>query len=216
MIILDIETSGLTDHNGIWQIGSLEFENPNNYFLEEGRIDDIDEIDKMALRVTGKTEAELRDTSKQSQEQLIMNYLNWVKLQKEKVIWGSSISWDIQRIQSKCIRYGEQMHKFFLDFHGRRGFDIEQLAQDIYKKIHGEYLFGKNLTHEMSLKKTLELCGVPGERILTYGPKIIKEGKVHKALEDCKLEAECLSRLEFGKNKFREYSKYKIPKYLLK
>ena len=45
MIVVDIETSGMLDSNvGIWQIGAVEFENPSNTFLEDGRIDDSDVV----------------------------------------------------------------------------------------------------------------------------------------------------------------------------
>ena len=77
MIVLDIEASGLDSGRcGIWQIGALDFENPDNYFLEEGRIDDEDIVEQDALKVIGKEESELRDKTKQSQKQLIINFLN--------------------------------------------------------------------------------------------------------------------------------------------
>ena len=58
MIVLDIETTGalFPDKRGIWQIAAMEFENPKNFFFQEARIDDSDEIDQIALEITGKTE----------------------------------------------------------------------------------------------------------------------------------------------------------------
>jgi len=45
MMVFDIETSGTNFYKcGIWQIGALELENPENTFLQEGRIDDKDKI----------------------------------------------------------------------------------------------------------------------------------------------------------------------------
>ena len=38
MIVLDIETSGLTSDCGIWQIGAIDLTNPKNYFLEECKL----------------------------------------------------------------------------------------------------------------------------------------------------------------------------------
>ena len=73
---LDIETTGInTGEGGIWQIGAFELENPESYFLQEGRIDDEDKIMEEALKITEKTEEELRDKNKQSQKQLILNFL---------------------------------------------------------------------------------------------------------------------------------------------
>ena len=79
MIILDIETTGI-DFNkcGIWQIGALDFYNPENYFLEEARIDDEDLIEEGALKINGKIEQELRDPKKQSQKQLLENFFELI------------------------------------------------------------------------------------------------------------------------------------------
>ena len=79
MIVTDIETTGLTGRNGIWQIGCLEFENPSNDFLGECRIDDEDIIYEIALKLTGKTEKDLRDPNKRSQKTLIREYLDFVE-----------------------------------------------------------------------------------------------------------------------------------------
>jgi hypothetical protein len=57
---------------------------------------------------------------------------------------------------------------------------------------------------------------LPEERMLMGGEDIKKQGKSHNALEDCKLEGECFSRLMYGRNIFPGYSKYKIPEVLRK
>ena len=133
MIILDIESSGLdTGKCGIWQIGAFELENPKNYFLQEGRIDDEDEVTEDALKIIGKTEEELRDKNKQSQKQLILNYLDWRKTCKEKITFGHNIGWDISFIQNKCLRYGI-MDKF-REVMGQRSIDLHTEAQEKYKE----------------------------------------------------------------------------------
>ena len=78
-IVMDIESSGLDKVKcGIWQIGAIDL-NDNEEFLEESRIDDEDFVEEDALKVIGKTEEELRDKNKQSQEKLIMNFFDWIK-----------------------------------------------------------------------------------------------------------------------------------------
>jgi len=212
MIILDIESSGLdTGRCGIWQIGSIELENQENYFLQEGRIDDEDEIIKDALKITGKTEAELRDINKQSQKQLILNYLDWRKTCKEKITFGHNVGWDISFIQNKCLRY-EIMDKF-REVMGQRAIDLHTNAQEKYKKIYGRYLLKENGCSDMNLAKVLRLCGIPDQRKQEDKGKISEQGTPHNALEDCKLEGECYSRIKYGKNLFPEYSKFKIPEY---
>ena len=203
MIVLDIETSGLDiGKNGIWQIGAMDLDKPENYFLQEARIDNEDIVMEEALKVIGKTEEELRDKNKQSQKQLIINYLDWKKICKEKLTMGQNVGWDLIFIQNKCLRYG--IIDKFREVAGQRGMDLQTIAQEKHKELYGKYLLKENGNSDMSLKKVLEFCGMEDNR------------GTHNALEDCKLEGECYWRLEYGKNLFPEYSQYKIPKELEK
>lgn len=218
MIVLDIESSGIdTGRCGIWQIGAIELENLRNYFLQEARIDDEDVIEEGALKITGKTEEELRDRKKQSQKQLILNFLEWMKTCREKLILGQNIGWDLNFIQNKCLKY-EIMDKFRESL-GQRGIDLHTKAQDKYEEIYGKYSLKEKGSSDMNLSKILNFCGLPDERIKMkegYTTEVEKEGTSHNALEDCKLEGECYYRLKYGKNLFPEFSKYKIPLYLEK
>ena len=57
MIVVDLEMSGLDMANcGIWQIGAVDLNNPQEIFFEEGRIDDEDVVQSEALKVIGKTD----------------------------------------------------------------------------------------------------------------------------------------------------------------
>jgi len=216
MIVLDIETSGIdTGRCGIWQIGSIDLNHPENYFLEEARIDNEDVIGPTALEVTGKTEKELRDTKKQSQKQLILNYLNWRETCKEKITTGQNVGWDLNFIQNKCLKYGI-MDKFRKST-GQRGIDLQTIAQEKYKELYGKYLLKENGNSGMNLFEVLNFCGIPDQRKKVDDKgNISKEGTAHSALEDCELEGECYWRLENGKILFPEYTQYKIPKELEK
>ncbi len=212
MIVLDIETSGLGARMGIWQIGAIELENLQNYFLQEARIDDGDLVEEGALKVTGKTERELRDISKQSQNQLIINYLDWFERLHNRIICGWNVGWDVTKIEDKCISYDLQAR--FIDVHGIRIIDLQTLAQEKYLELYKKYLLKENGANAMSLPKALEFCGIIDERIEVRGPSIMKEGRPHDALGDCRLEAEIFFRLKYGRNLFPEFSKFEIPEYL--
>ena len=178
------------------------------------RIDDDDFVEEGALKVTGKNEGELRDKGKQPQERMISNYLDWVNMQEEKLFCGQNVGWDISMIQAKSTKYN--IHKKFLDIHSQRGMDLHTMAQERYFDIHGKYLKKETGQSAFNLGKTLEFCGISDERINVRGSEIVKEGKFHNALEDCKLEGECFSRIVYGKNLFEEFKKFKIPDYLRK
>jgi DNA polymerase III epsilon subunit-like protein len=215
MIVLDIETSGIhTGDCGIWQIGAIDLENTKNYFLEEGRIDDEDIVTESALIVTGKTEKELRDKNKQSQKQLILNFLDWTKKCKEKLYVGQNVGWDINFIQNKCVDYN--IIDEFRESAGQRGMDLHTFAQNRYHEVKNQYLLRERGLSDMNLKNILDFCGIPDKRRQMGRGEVKEEGTDHNALEDCKLEAECFSRLVYGKNLFPEYAKFKIPRELTK
>lgn len=214
MISFDIETSGLDSGKcGIWQIGAVELENPSNYFLEESRIDDDDQVEEGALKVTGMSEEQMRDKTKQSQKELIINFIEWARGCSEKMLLGQSVGFDIMMLQNKSRRYGIE-EKFNLI--GYRTMDLHTITQLKYLQMTGGYLLKDDGKSNMSLTKVLELCGLSDNRVYVKGEEILKKGSPHNALEDAKLTAECFSRLIYGKNLFPEYSKFKIPEELLK
>ncbi len=216
MIVLDIESSGLdTGKCGIWQIGAIELENPENQFLEEARIDNEDLVQEGALRITGKTEQELRDSNKQSQKKLILNFIEWAKICKDRIIIGHNIGWDLIILQNKCIKYN--LHKELRKTIGFKGLDTYSIAQLKHFEIKGDFAFKEDGRGDMGLHKVLEFCGMQDNRInLDDNDEIEKEGTLHNALEDAKLTGECFSRLMYGKNLLQEFAKFKIPEELKK
>ena len=214
MIVVDIETSGgYPTKYGIWQIGALEFENPENQFLEEARIDDEDEINEEALKVTGKTEEELRDPNKQSQKELLDNFFKWFEARKMKTLLCHLPEFDQGFLRCKARKYFD-IDPFWPDSH--RPFDLHTTAQVKFFEINGKFLTKDDNNSDMGLRNILKLCGIEDERRSIREGKISREGKPHNAFEDAKLTAECFSRLVYGKNLFPEYAKFKIPGELTK
>ena len=217
MIILDIETSGIyLETHGIWQIGALDFYNPQNTFLEEARIDDEDEIEPSALKVTGTTESYLRNSNKQSQKKLIENFFKWAGTVKIKNPVCQNPQFDVGFINYKARKYNVQsnlsdLDKFTPFYH--HSFDLHSIAQTRYEQINSKLLIEENQS-KMRLSKILEFCGLEDKRIKMKDGEVEKEGSPHNALEDAKLIAECFSRIICGKQLLKEFSKYKIPEYL--
>jgi DNA polymerase III epsilon subunit-like protein len=202
MIVVDIETSGL-DFNkcGIWQIGAVELENPSNTFLEESRIDDedqiIDEGDEKVLELIGKTEEQLRDKNKQSQKELLENFFKWVEKIKIKNFVCHHPGFDLAFIEIKARGYGLNLP------HPHKAFDLHTLAQTKFFEINDKFLIKENKS-DLGLTNILSFVGMKDER------------GTHNGLEDAKLEAECFSRLIFGKNLLPEFAEFKIPENLKK
>lgn len=211
MIIVDIETSGqLEPHkNGIWQIGAVDFENPQNVFLQESRIDDDDLIEEGALKVTGKTEKELRNKNKQPQKQLLINFLDWVSKIENKTLVAHNTPFDYGFLYIRAKHYGLKIP------FSHRTFDLHVFAAMKYLEIYGKLPFEKGKSF-MNLPKVIEFCGMADDRIQLKDNKVVKQGKPHNALEDARLEAECLSRILFGRGLFDEFKKFPIPKVMKK
>jgi DNA polymerase III epsilon subunit-like protein len=212
MIIVDIETSGSFDpvNNGIWQIGAVEFGNPGNTFLQESRIDDTDKIESAALKIIGKTESELRDKTKQSQKDLLQNFFSWAVETNTKTLIAHNTPFDYGFLAVKAKQYGL---KFPFDY---KSFDLHVFASLIYFQFHNEFPIEEGKS-KMSLSNIMKFCGLQDNRIqLDDKGEVSRKGVPHNALEDAKIEAECLSRLLHGKNMFREFANSPIPDYLKK
>ncbi len=211
MIIIDIETSGnfYPEKNGVWQIGALDFYAPQNAFLQEARIDDEDSIEDGALKVTGKTQAELRDKKKQSQKKLLENFFAWASKIKDRTFVAHNTPFDYGFLTLRAKKY-----KLEFPF-SHRTFDLHAFAVMKYFQINKKLPItdGKS---EMNLPRVIEFCGLKDKRIQLKDNNIVKEGTPHNGLDDAKIEAECLSRILYGKHLLNEFSQYKIPEYLAK
>lgn len=202
MIVLDIETSGVDFLKcGIWQIGAVDLESGEE-FLQEARIDDSDEIlnvgvKKPVLEVIGKTEEELRDKSKQTQEQLLDNFFEWSKNRELQNFVCQNPWFDIGFLRLKAGKYGLVMPSNF------KAFDLHTLAQLKFFQLNKHFSIDKSKKgSDFGLSKILYFCGLKDKR------------GFHNALEDCKLTAECFYRLVYGKNFLKEYSDFNVPDYL--
>lgn len=196
MIIVDIECSGLDSEKcGIIEIGAIELENPENVFREEARIDDEDEVEDGALRILGKTEADLRDRSKQTQRELLEHFLSWASFISVKTCICQNPQFDLAFIGIKLRKYGIE------NILPHRAFDLHSFASLKYFIINHEFLIEQGKS-AMGLKNVLALCGMEDKR------------KFHNALEDARLTAECFSRVVFGKNLLNEYYLCPVPIHL--
>jgi len=204
LIVLDIETSGIDFvKHGIWQIGALDLNNPKRQFLEECRIDDDDAVTQGAMDIGGIDEKYLRDKKKQSQKQLLERFFIWCGRSKIKNFICQNPQFDTGFIKTKAEKY-----YLTYPFHFR-AFDLHSIANTKYYQLHDRFLMKefkdvKISYSDMGLPTILKFCGMSDSRT------------THNALEDCKLTAECFSRIVYGKTLLKEFDKYPLPDYLRK
>jgi DNA polymerase III epsilon subunit-like protein len=107
MIIVDIETTGLNPKkNSLLSIGALEFENPENTFYGECRMDDGAEVSNIALKINGFTRKQIADKKKPTSEELIRKFLEWMKPIKEKTLGGENIWFDTEFFEEYFRKMG--------------------------------------------------------------------------------------------------------------
>ncbi len=176
MVILDIETSGLDARKcSIISIGAIDFDNPEDEFYGECRIFLNASINPDSLKITGVTESYIKDSNKQSPEELLKKFLNWLSDKKDQTIAGQNVHWDLDFLREQCKRSGIEYH------FGHRIVDLHSIA---YTKLleKGETIPLRNNRTDLDLDHILSLVGLQ------------KRQGNHNALDDCKLTLECFKK----------------------
>lgn len=192
MIVADVETSGLNTHkHSLLSIGAVELEHPDRQFYGECRMWDGASIMPDAIAVNGFTEAECRDPQKQSLADLMNTFYHWVEQCEDKTLAGQNVSFDRDFLNDSFSRSSMSWHFSFrtLDLHTMAYMDATKRRLPIAHK---------NDRSDLSLDTILKYEGLP------------EEPKPHEGLNGAKYEAECFSRLLYGKNLLPEFAKYPI------
>lgn len=197
MIVLDIETSGLdVETHGLLSIGAIDLTQPSTTFYEECRLREGEKIDENALDVNGFSIEECRDKTKQSTRDLLLHFQAWLELRQIKMIGGLHVAaFDTPFLNRKASQVGLRMrlHKRSIDLHSIAYAKMQQLGK-VVPMTDGWSVMDTDFIHPF--------CGLP------------KEPRPHNALNGAKWEAESLSRLIYGKNLLRDFSRYPVPDYL--
>ena len=199
MIIFDLETSNVEANTGsILSIGALDFDNPKDIFYGECRIRVGADINPESLKITGFTLDSINGDTKPTTTDLIRNFLNWLSAHKDQTLAGQNPHWDLEYIKAEMkrskitdIRLGHRI----VDLHTLCFTKMMELGIDIPIK---------NSRTDINTDYILEFCGLksrPG---------------IHNGLEDSKLEAECFSRIIYGKSLLPEYFEFSVPNFLKK
>lgn len=192
MIIADIEATGLDFHkHSLLSIGAVELEHPERQFYGECRMWDGAGIMSDAIAMNGFSEDECRDPEKQSLSDLMISFTHWVEQCDEKTLGGQNVSFDRDFLNDSFSRAGLSWHFSF------RTLDLHTMAyMDAIKR--NVSVPHKNERSDFSLDTILKHLGLP------------EEPKPHVGINGAKYEAECFSRLLYGKNLLPEFAKYPI------
>src|SRR3989338_1429713 len=202
MIVVDVETTGLESvKHSIVSIGALDFLEPINQFYKECRIWEGAEIDDYALVINGFSRADVVDANKSSLDETIRSFLFWVgniPSGHDITLAGENPKFDSNFLESSAKRYNLAWP------FSHRTVDLHTISY-AYRASRGiEIPLNKARCSNLKQDETLKYVG------------LLDEPMPHNALTGAKGEAEAFSRLMFGRSLLPEYTRFKIPPYLIK
>ncbi|MFH1454944.1 MAG: hypothetical protein ABIF22_01345 [bacterium] len=193
MIIVDVEASGTNENkNSILSIGAYDFDNPKNQFYEECKIWKGAHMNDDALAVNGFTEEQAQDSKKQSDTELVKNFIKWALTCKEHTFAGQNPSFDRDFIHSSALRA-------HLDW----PFAFRTIDQHSLCFMH---MIKKGITPPVVNNRT----DLNSDKIMKY-VGIPVEPHPHNALNGAKAAGEAISRLLYDRKLLTEFEGYPIP-----
>lgn len=195
MLIIDIEASG-TDYekHSIVSLGAVDFANPMRQFYGECHVWEGAHIMEEALAVNGFTKAEITDSTKLSEAELVRRFMEWTEMCADRTLTGQNVSFDRDMLKAAVARSGQN---WTLPY---RTLDTHTMCY--MHMVHRGLTPPMDLQHKrtaLNLDAVLNYCGIP------------EEPDPHNALTGAKCHAEVASRLLYGRPLLPEFSHYTLP-----
>jgi len=193
MIIVDVETSG-TDprYHSLVSIGAIDFDNPSDSFFKECRIFPGARVGDEALAVNGMTLEEINDQTKQSDAEIVAEFIEWIKDKRDHTVAGQNPSFDVGFILAGAERAGLNI-------------SLAHRTIDLHSLVHF-HMSERGIVPPVKNNRT----DLNSDTIMRY-VGIEPEPKPHIAINGAKWEAEAFSRLYNNKSMFTEFEYFKIP-----
>ncbi len=193
--MVDVETTGtVPSKHSIVSIGALDLDNPNNRFYGECRIWDGAHVEDKALEINGFSKEQLTDTSKQSEAELVTQFLTWSKSVSDRTLSGQNPSFDRDFLEAAAMRAGLNWNM------AHRTVDTHSLCYMHMLKNGQKPPFDEVHHHSaLNLDAILNYCGIP------------EEPKPHNAMNGALSHAEVTYRLLYSKTLLSEFSEYPLP-----
>lgn len=195
MIVIDIEASGTEyDTHSIVSIGALDFDNPDNRFYEECKIWDGAHIMEDALAVNGFTEAQITDSNKKPEGEIVRMFLEWSQHMGDRTLAGQNVSFDRDYLKAACEREGISWDL------AHRTIDTHSLCyMHMVKRGLTPPVDAEHRRSALNLDAVLNYCGISDEP------------EPHNALTGALSHAEVISRLLYDRKLLPEFTQFEIP-----
>ena len=194
MIVIDIEASGTEyDTHSIVSIGALDFDNPDNRFYEECRIWDGAHIMEDALAVNGFTEAQITDSNKKPEGEIVRMFLEWSQHMGDRTLAGQHVSFDRDYLKAACDR--ENI-----------AWDLAHRTIDTHTLCY-MHMVNHGLTPPIDPEHRRSALNL--DAVLNYFG-IESEPEPHNALTGALCHAEVISRLLYSRKLVPEFEQFSI------
>ena len=195
MLILDIEASGNEyDLHSIVYIGAVDFDNPERQFYGECKIWDGAKIMSGALEVNGFTEEEITDQSKQTEEELVIKFLEWTQEVGDRTITGQNPSFDRDFLRAAAGRAGLPWDLAYRTLDTHTMCWMHMINAGLTPPVSAQHR-----RSALDLDAILNYCGIP------------EEPQPHNALTGAKCHGEVVARLLHNKKFLPEFDHLHIP-----
>ena len=147
-----------------------------------------------ALEVNGFTEAEITDTSKKTEAEIITEFLAWTETLSDRTVTGQNPSFDRDFLRAAAGRAHLAWNLAY------RTIDTHSLCwMHIIKRGEKPPVDEEHKRSALDLDAVLNYCGIP------------EEPHPHNALTGALSHAEVTSRLLYDKKLLPEFQEYEIP-----
>lgn len=196
MIAVDVEGSGTESHkHSVLSIGAVDMSQPTRQFYGECRAWEGAKIEDEALAVNGFSQEQATDPDKQSEAELIHQFIAWALECKEQTFAGQNPSYDRDFLRAAAERAGHTDWPF-----AHRTLDSHTMAyMHMIKRGETPPLKEGKKHSGLNLDAILNYCGIPGEP------------KPHNALTGAQSHAEVVSRLLYDKKLLPDFEQFEIP-----
>jgi len=195
MIVLDIEATGTNyQKHSILSLGALDFDNPENRIHLECQAWEGAHFSDEAMEVVGLTVEEASDDTKQTEAQLIGQFITWAEGVEDQTFLGQNVSFDRDYVKAACERAGYN-YPF-----AHRTIDTHTLAY-MHHVLHGREVPIAKRHSALNIETIAEYLGMPAEP------------EPHSALTGALYHAEMAHRLLYGKKLLDEFKAYELPDF---
>ncbi len=195
MIVIDIEATGTNQQkHSILSLGALDFNDTKNRIYLECHAWEGAHIDPDAIKVCGFTKEEATDKTKQTEAQLIGQFITWAENVEDQTFLGQNVSFDRDYVKAACERAGYN-YPF-----AHRTVDTHSLA------------YMHHILHEREVPIAKRHSALNIEAIANY-LGMPDEPEPHNALTGALYHAEMAHRLLYGKKLLEEFKDSEVPNF---